>query len=487
MRRQPFYRIMPSVATLGLALVAGSPASGQSPTSSAVDTFYVSADAAADGNGSQRNPFLSLIQAEAASAAGDTIFLVASGRGAALDGGITLKPRQRLIGVGADGELREQVDERVRLTNSAPLPGGIMVHLSERNEVAGIHFMNMGNAAIAGHGRKHSGTYIHHATFTGNAEEHVEDERGLVYAISFDTDGGAVDDIRVEDSTFADGEDLGAIRVFQSGNSRGHYRFRGNDFSDLGGRAYFVRTQHRSHAETIILDSTADNIGRGERNSDSIIPYLMGQSEQVMLVRNYHFKNTNQEGSASNTGIEAYLFGSPRPDEANWCTGCKLTLKILDSVIENAVTDPIQFSNSGTNSELSYEIRNTRVSGGDPRQGGGGISLNVQGAPDSGGSTTLLVEDSDVIGTTGYGFTLNRLGDSDGHTVTVDLGGGVLGSRGHNRFIDNEKGTMRVPPSRISAQHNWWDGGAPTVYDSDDRPTDARQLLVAPMLQTDPR
>ena len=129
-----------------------------------------------------------------------------------------------------------------------------------------------------------------------------------------------------------------------------------------------MRTQHNSRVETIILDSTADNIGRGNRNSDSIIPYLMGQSEQIMLVRNYHFKNTNQEGSASNTGIEAYLFGSPRPDEANWCTACKLTFKIFDSVIENAVTDGIQFSNAGTNSELAYEIRDTKIIGGNPHR-----------------------------------------------------------------------------------------------------------------------
>ena len=181
------------------------------------------------------------------------------------------------------------------------------------------------------------------------------------------------------------------------------------------------------------------------------------------------------------------MFGAPRPDEANWCTGCKLTLKILDSVIENAVTDPIQFSNSGTNSELSLEIRNTKVRGGNPRQGGGGISLNAQGGRNSGGSTTLLVEDSDVIGTTGYGITVNDAGDRGGHTVTVDLGGGVLGSRGHNRFIDNEKGTMRIPMGPISAQYNWWNGDAPTVYGSDDQPTEAPQLLVAPMLSSDPR
>ena len=213
----------------------------------------------------------------------------------------------------------------------------------------------------------------------------------------------------------------------------------------------------------------------------------MGQSEQIMLIRNYRFRNTKQEGNRSNTGIEAFMFGAPRPDERNWCTRCKLTLKILDSVIENAVTDPIQFSNSGRNSELSYEIRNTRILGGHPQQGGGGISLNLQSVPDSGGSTQLLVENSDIIGTTGYGFAMNNRGGGDGHAVTVDFGGGALGSRGHNRFIGNEKGAMRVPQNRITAANNWWDGGKPTIYNSENQPSDDAAVLVEPVLRTDPR
>ena len=446
--------------------------------------YYVSADARPDGDGSRRRPFRSLPPAAAASAAGDTIYLQSSG--SVLDGGIRLKPGQRLIGIGSDGEMSADPADRVRLTNTASLPGGVMVELSRANEVAGIHFVDMGNHAISGAGTDYSGAFIHHSTFTGNAAAHIEDERGLVYAISLDASNGVRDGVRIEDSSFANGEDLGAIRVFQSGESRGQYRFQRNEFSDLGGRAYFVRTQDRSHVETVILDSVADNIGRGERNSDSIIPYLMGQSEQVMLVRNYRFNNTNQEGNQSNTGIEAYMFGRPRPDEANWCTGCTLTLTILDSVIENAVTDPIQFSNSGTNSRLSYVIRNTRIIGGNPRQGGGGISLNLQGAPDSGGSTTLLVEDTDVIGTSGYGFTLNNRGGG-GHAVIVDLGGGVLGSRGNNRFLDNERGALRVSGNRMTAQHNWWGGAAPMVYDRDDQPSPGAQVLVEPVLSADPR
>jgi hypothetical protein len=447
--------------------------------------YYVSADARPGGDGSRRRPFRSLSHVEAASAAGDTIHLLSSD--SVLDGGIRLKPGQRLIGIGPDGEMSAYPADRVRLTNTAPLPGGVMVELSRGNEVAGIHFVDMGNHAISGAGTDYSGAHIHHATFSGNAGVHVEDERGLVYAISLDASAGVRDGVTIEDSRFADGEDLGAIRVFQSGESRGRYRFQRNEFSDLGGRAYFVRTQDRSFVETIILDSAADNIGRGERNSDSIIPYLMGQSEQVMLVRNYRFNNTNQEGNQSNTGIEAYMFGQPRPDEANWCTGCTLTLTILDSVIENAVTDPIQFSNSGRNSRLRYEIRNTRIIGGSPRQGDGGISLNLQGSRASGGSTTLLVEDTDVIGTSVYGFTLNDRGGGGGHAVVVDLGGGALGSRGNNRFLDNEKGALRVSGHGMTAQHNWWGGAEPVVHDSGDRPSQDARVLVEPVLDADPR
>ncbi len=456
-----------------------------SPTSAQATAYYVSADAGANGNGSKNSPFVALSQAQSVSAAGDTIYLLAGDR--VLDGGIALKTGQKLLGIAANGQLLANAEGRVRLSNTTQQLDGVIVQLSDHNEVAGIHFMNMRNYAVSAAGSDYSGTYIHHATFTGNADEHIEDERGLVYAVSFDATRGEVDGIRVENSSFHDGDDLGAIRVFHSGDSRGSYRFQANDFSDLGGRAYFVRTQNRSRVETIILDSRSDNIGLGDRNSDSIIPYLMGQSEQVMLIRNYRFNNTKGVGSPSNTAIEAYMFGDPRPDLANYCTACKLTLKIVDSVIENAVTDPIQFSNAGTNSQLAYEIRNTRIIGGNPQQGGGGISLNLQGVADSGSRTTLLVENTDIIGTTGYGFSMNNRGGGDGHSVVVDFGGGALGSVGNNRFIGNEKGAIRITRDRIAAQYNWWDGAEPTIHNSVDEPHGDSSVEFRPVLAADPR
>ena len=477
-----------TVVLLAFVLILTTPVWAQNSITTAANSVYVSADADNDGDGSRDRPFLSLSQAEAASAVGDTIFLIRSKRAKIINGGIALKPQQRLVGIDADGQVLRDAGNRVVVSNTTDRLDGVMVLLSEYNEVAGIHFMNMRNYAISTNSTDFSGTYIHHSTFSGNASQHIEDERGLVYAVSLDASEGDIDNVRIEDSQFYEGEDLGAIRVFHSGDSQGRYYFRGNDFSDLGGRAYFVRSMHSSKIETVIVDSSADNIGRGDRNSDSIIPYLMGQSEQVMLIQNYYFNNTKQVGNGSNTGIEAYLFGSPRDDTKNWCTGCKLTLKIVDSIIENAVTDPIQFSNAGTNSQLTYEIRNTQIIGGNPRQGGGGISLNLQGVADSNSRTTLLVENTDIIGTTGYGLSINNRGGGDnGYTAVIDFGGGSLGSLGGNRFIDNAKGAIRTSQPRISARNNWWNKAEPDLYRSDNEPLQDSKVDFLPVLSSDPR
>ena len=173
MRRHLWYGVVPSLSVLGVFLALSSPSQGQQLGNPASKKYYVSADAGPDGDGSRLRPFLLLSQAESASAAGDAIYLLSSDNGNVLDGGIALKPRQKLIGIGVDGDILENAADRVPLTNTTALPGGVMVQLSEHNEVAGIHFMNMGNAAISGSDTNYSGTYIHHTTFSGNATEHL--------------------------------------------------------------------------------------------------------------------------------------------------------------------------------------------------------------------------------------------------------------------------------------------------------------------------
>src|SRR5215468_2826745 len=64
--------------------------------------WYVSAAALVGGDGSLQAPFNSLAAVQQASGPGDTIFVLPSPiQNAPLDGGIALKPGQRLIGAGS--------------------------------------------------------------------------------------------------------------------------------------------------------------------------------------------------------------------------------------------------------------------------------------------------------------------------------------------------------------------------------------------------
>jgi hypothetical protein len=75
---------------------------GAAPASAAAArSWYVSAAASSGGDGSASQPFNSLAAAQSASAAGDTIVVLPSPSSTRpLDGGITLKPGQRLVGAG---------------------------------------------------------------------------------------------------------------------------------------------------------------------------------------------------------------------------------------------------------------------------------------------------------------------------------------------------------------------------------------------------
>jgi hypothetical protein len=81
--------------------VAAAAAAGNSNTN-AHHRWYVSATAAAGGDGSATAPFNTLAQVQQASGTGDTIIIVPSPISVPpLDGGIVLKAGQRLIGSGS--------------------------------------------------------------------------------------------------------------------------------------------------------------------------------------------------------------------------------------------------------------------------------------------------------------------------------------------------------------------------------------------------
>ena len=93
----------------------------------------------------------------------------------------------------------------------------------------------------------------------------------------------------------------------------------------------------------------------------------------------------------------------------------------------------------------------------------------------------LLLENSDIVGSTQFGVAISDEGG--GYTSTVDLGGGELGSAGNNRIIGSVSGELRAIQANPVARNNWWGGGAPTV----ELVGAASTFDGEPMLEADPR
>ncbi|WP_067714682.1 hypothetical protein [Nocardia yamanashiensis] len=149
-----------SAVLLVLFACAASPA-GLATAEPDSATWYVSAAAPAGGTGSAESPFDSLARAESASRDGDAIVVVPVAADVpALDGGITLKPRQKLVGdgpavVGAAGNAALP-----RIANSTGARDGDAVRLAPGAEVrnlvisgarrGGIYGSDAANVVIAG-------------------------------------------------------------------------------------------------------------------------------------------------------------------------------------------------------------------------------------------------------------------------------------------------------------------------------------------------
>ncbi len=125
-------RLLWSAALLAAAACTAGPAVAQSDSA----TWYVDAAAAPGGDGTAGAPFATLAQVQAAARDGDTIMVVPAA--AALDGGITLKPGQRLIGdgpavLGAPGGAA-----LARITNTTGAQNGDAIVLAPGSEVRNV-------------------------------------------------------------------------------------------------------------------------------------------------------------------------------------------------------------------------------------------------------------------------------------------------------------------------------------------------------------
>jgi len=116
------------------------------------ETYYASARATGPGDGSKSHPYATLETAERMSLPGDTIIVLPSPSNVApLDGGIALKPGQRLIGAGPSVIGRPPNSDAPRITNTSDSRlDGDAVRLAEGTEVNNLVIVDARRAGIYG-------------------------------------------------------------------------------------------------------------------------------------------------------------------------------------------------------------------------------------------------------------------------------------------------------------------------------------------------
>jgi hypothetical protein len=150
-------RALPTLC-FALAVFGGSAAAG---------TVFVSASAAPGGNGSQQMPFNSLADVEKTSLPGDEIIVLPSPMSVPpLDGGIALKPHQKLTGRGSSVTGGNTLTDAPRITNrSAEHNYGDAVVLADDTEVSNLVIVNSYRGGI--YGSDVTGVSIHDNNLSG--------------------------------------------------------------------------------------------------------------------------------------------------------------------------------------------------------------------------------------------------------------------------------------------------------------------------------
>lgn len=154
MRNRSFSR--PWAAFMGLSLALGAAAGG----SACAASLFVRAGASPGGDGTQSHPFESLAAVARASKPGDEIIVLPAPLSQPpLDGGIALKPGQRLIGGGPPVVGDRPLSRAARITNrSATVNSGDAVVLADNVEVSNLVIVNAARGGI--YGRNVSGVEV---------------------------------------------------------------------------------------------------------------------------------------------------------------------------------------------------------------------------------------------------------------------------------------------------------------------------------------
>ena len=331
-------------------------------------TWYVQAGAA-EGTGSFASPFGSLAEVEAASGPDDRIAVLSGPPTAApLDGGIALKPRQRLAGLGPGS----------RITNTdATRNQGAGVVLADGVEVANLHVLDTARAGMVGHDV--SGVRIRGNLITG-----FNRSNGVNYCFSgivvpvvgcFITPHPAIDlrldepgreqSIRISGNAIRDAQGSG-ITVRAAGSARATLRIARNRLENLDvnlvpgagqiqhSEGVLVNTFDRARANVRLTGNLYDSIGTGASNSDTNLFVLDGASRQKVRIAGDVRRNTERVGGPSATAIEVWGPLTEAP-------GARLDLVVEDGDYRGMTSDAIQMARGGGNIAIRATVADTFI------------------------------------------------------------------------------------------------------------------------------
>ncbi len=384
--------------------------------------WFVRATAEEGGaaDGSRERPFSSLAQAEAASAPGDEIRILAPvAEGLRLEGGLKLQPRQTL---------RAEDASFPEVTHGSGDRGGDVITLAEGSVVEGLHLVAAAGHAIVArnvHGTRVAGNRISGANTADQVSVSTGATAGLGVpafpksAVAFVHDDGegaagavpaanVVSDNVIQGLPDTQGGRLGGagIALHARGTARAVLEVRGNRVADLGPgfprSGILVDTQEQSRVHLEIEDTI---VSGGYQSSDGTL--IVAQHDSVLegAIRRYEYRGGGEHQGLGNNGLEvAVYFGG------DWLSG--------------------------------------------PSEVTGAIDVHRA-------QMRLVLEESTLQGSAGFGLVvLNMFGKPSSDTV-LDFGAGELGGKGGNRVFGNGS-DLPVPLEVFLVHHDlempnaWW-------------------------------
>ncbi len=497
-------RAIPLGWLLAVAVLSG-PAVAHSAADRGPRTWFVDADAKRGGTGDRGAPFARLRHAERASAPGDRIVVLRSRR--ALDGGIALKPRQRLIGAGP--ALRKVIRRSApRITNTRDgRNSGDAVTLADRVRVRNLVIAGSHRGAI--YGRNVSGVRVrgndvsaHNASCTEGFHipsfEVPTTAPGLGIPIAdglkngwagimVDADRGR-GRIRIARNRVHDAECGDGIDVRLSGTARYRATVRANTVADLrqgesleSVLAIGLQTLDQSRLVARLARNSQANLGNeedvgaGPAGADTegvFVNPAEGSRMKVTVTRNT-YTNPDGLGGFSGNGLEYVTMGD----------GSRSRVVVRKSNFSRAPGDVLEQLGLGTNAVMELklvEVTATRSLGFSGSGFGNTVLIPGNNADcllaasgGAGNSIETTVRGGEFSGCANNGITFgSAVANGEGPTTKLHLdirGARITANRGANLRVGNETAldelSVRVEDANLSDSRGTGSGAANVSFE----------------------